>query len=457
MTANQPVSLANGKMEISLMSSFVTRRKVLRAGALAITAGVGALSKSNVARASVEGFGPLLPADENGLRLPEGFSSRIVAQSGSEVGTTGHVWHAAPDGGATFATGDGGWLYVSNAEGFPGSSGVGVIRFASDGSIADAYSILTGTWRNCAGGTTPWGTWLSCEEISAGRVYECDPYSPGSQGIVRPALGVFNHEAAVVDPIGGHVYLSEDRSNGLLYRFTPNSYPDLSSGILEAAEILDPLGQGSIAPGEVRPLDWHQVPDPSGASSSTRHQVPAATSFNGGEGLWYEGGSVILGTKGDNRVWRIDLGRQEIEIVYDFATAPSAPLTGVDNVLATSAGDIFVAEDGGDMQIVAITPSGEVNPFIEISGVSGSEVTGPALSPDGTRMYFSSQRNPGTTYEVAGDFLGATPVPFLGLWGQVSLLAAAALVARRSASPGETSLTLETHTARRPETTGRML
>ena len=401
--------------------------------------GVGALSKSSVAQASVEGFGPLRPADVNGLRLPDGFSSRIVAQSGSEVGTTGHVWHAAPDGGATFGTDDGGWLYVSNAEGFPGSSGVGVLRFASDGAITDAYSILTGTWRNCAGGTTPWGTWLSCEEVSFGRVYECDPYSPGSQGIVRPALGVFNHEAAVVDPIGGHLYLSEDRSNGLLYRFTPTVYPDLSSGILEAAEILDPLGQGPISPGEVRPLEWHPVPDPSGASSSTRNQVPAATTFNGGEGLWYEGGSVILGTKGDNRVWRIDLGRQEIEIVYDFATAPSAPLTGVDNVLATPGGDIFVAEDGGDMQIVAITPSGEVRPFVEIPGVSGSEVTGPALSPDGTRMYFSSQRNPGTTYEVVGEFLGASPVPFLGIWGQVSLVAAAALVARRGSHRREAS------------------
>lgn len=199
------------------------------------------------------------------------------------------------------------------------------------------------------------------------------------------------------------------------------------------------MGQGPISPGEVRPLEWHPVPDPSGDSSSTRNQVPAATRFNGGEGLWYEGGTVILGTKGDNRVWRIDLGRQEIEIVYDFATAPSAPLTGVDNVLATPGGDIFVAEDGGDMQIVAITPSGEVRPFIEIAGVSGSEVTGPALSPDGTRMYFSSQRNPGTTYEVVGEFLKASPVPFLGVWGQVSLLAAAALVARRGSHRREAS------------------
>ena len=61
-------------------------------------------------------FGELGAPDANGLRLPPGFHSRIVARSGQAVGATGHVWHANPDGGASFATGDGGWLYVSNAE-----------------------------------------------------------------------------------------------------------------------------------------------------------------------------------------------------------------------------------------------------------------------------------------------------------------------------------------------------
>ena len=76
------------------------------------------------------------------------------------------------------------------------------------------------------------------------------------------ALGGFNHEAASVDPTYQQLDLTEDRSDGLLYRFTPDSYPSLLSGTLEVAEILDPGGDGPIAPSEVRPLHWHVVPDP---------------------------------------------------------------------------------------------------------------------------------------------------------------------------------------------------
>lgn len=416
----------------------ISRRRFIRQGAAALTVGVvgNSIVVPAARAAGADDFGPLQSPDSNGLRLPTGFTSRIVAQSGSLVGTTGHTWHGAPDGGATFSTGDGGWIYVSNAESFPGTSGVGAIRFASDGAIIDAYSILTGTWRNCAGGVTPWNTWLSCEEISFGRVYECDPFTPGSQGTVLPALGVFNHEAAVVDPINQQLYLSEDQSDSLLYRFTPSTYPDLSTGILEAAEILDPLGEGPIAPGQVRGLDWHVVPDPSGVTAATRAQVPAATPFDGGEGLWYEAGNVFLTTKGDNRVWRIDTSTNEIAILYDFATTTPNSLSGVDNVFASPTGDVFVAEDGGNMEIVALTPTGQVKPIVEITGVLGSEVTGPALSPDGSRLYFSSQRSPGTTYEVTGPFIGAAPVPAVGALGQVALLAAAGLAGLRAIRGG---------------------
>jgi len=135
----------------------LSRRGFIRQSAAALTVGVvgNSIVVPAARAAGADDFGPLQSPDSNGLRLPAGFTSRIVAQSGSFVGTTGHTWHGAPDGGATFSTGDVGWIYVSNAEAFPGASRVGAIRFASGGAIIDAYSILTGTWRNCAGGVTP--------------------------------------------------------------------------------------------------------------------------------------------------------------------------------------------------------------------------------------------------------------------------------------------------------------
>ena len=68
------------------------------------------------AASNIANLGPLGEPDENGLRLPTGFSSRIVARSGMTVGSSDYVWHNAPDGGAVVATDDGGWIYVSNSE-----------------------------------------------------------------------------------------------------------------------------------------------------------------------------------------------------------------------------------------------------------------------------------------------------------------------------------------------------
>jgi secreted PhoX family phosphatase len=394
---------------------------------------VGAATLAPAARAAgADDYGELQDPDENGIRLPVGFTSRVVAVTGSPVPGTTHVWHVAPDGGATFATDDGGWVYVSNSEVDTGAGGVGAIRFASDGSIEDAYSILSGTHRNCAGGPTPWRTWLSCEEVNRGQIYECDPFAPGSEGIVHPAMGIFSHEAAAVDPVDRRVYLTEDQPNGLLYRFTPNVYPDLAAGALEAAEILDPQGEGAITPGQTRPLAWHVVPDPSASSQATRFQVVDATIFNGGEGCWYQQGTIVFSSKGDNRVWAIDTRTSEIRILYDLATSSMPILSGVDNVLGVSNGDILVAEDGGDMELVALTASGQVLPIVQVTGQPGSEITGPALSPDGTRLYFSSQRSPGTTYEITGPFgVAPPPVPSFG-WPAQLVLGTALLTALRS-------------------------
>lgn len=387
-------------------------------------------------------YGPLLAPDANGLALPAGFRSRVVAASLAPVSGTSHVWHVFPDGGACVPTDDGGWIYVSNSENPPpadvplvteliplvGPGGVGAIRFAADGTIVDAYPILTGSVSNCAGGLTPWGTWLSCEEweetagpYAAGRVWECDPF--GGPAVERPSLGRFKHEMAAVDPVRHHVYLSEDQPDGLLYRYTPptgvwGSGAALEGGVLEAMAV----GAGGS-------VTWLAVPgDVTAPSAALRHSVAGAATFSGGEGLLYDSGRIYLTTKGDDRVWVHDLVAQTMTVLYDAAQFGAPVLNGVDNIAASAAHDLYVAEDGGNLEVCIITPDLTVAPVVRMTGPqhgldsgtpvpTASEVTGLAFSPDGNRLYFNSERGnglvpvgpgPGILYEVTGPFRGGT-------------------------------------------------
>ncbi|MGW3563844.1 alkaline phosphatase PhoX [Streptomyces sp. NPDC000941] len=345
-------------------------------------------------------YGALGAADANAIQLPAGFTSRVIARSGKVVSGTSYTWHNAPDGGACFADGTG-WIYVSNSEVSTGG-GVGAVKFDSSGAITGAHRVLSNTRNNCAGGATPWQTWLSCEEVSRGYVYETDPWG-AKAATRRDAMGQFKHEAAAADPVRKAIYLTEDETDGCFYRFTPTTWGDLSSGTLQV------LVAGTATSGSYR---WTNVPDPDGSPTATRDQVSSAKIFNGGEGCHYAGDTVWFTTKGDNRVWQLNLSNSTYELAYDdsLVNPGSAPLTGVDNVTGSSSGDLFVAEDGGNMEICIITPDDVVAPFLRINGQSGSEITGPAFSPDGTRLYFSSQRGTsgsssgGITYEVTGPF-----------------------------------------------------
>ncbi|MFH9015293.1 alkaline phosphatase PhoX [Streptomyces sp. NPDC017943] len=381
------------------------RRSLLRAAVLGGTSAAlgGTLWRGAAYAAPAQSgagpYGPLGSPDANGIRLPAGFTSRVVARSGQRVGATAYTWHPAPDGGACYADGTG-WIYVSNSEVNP-SGGASAVVFSATGAITGAHRILSGTRQNCAGGRTPWNTWLSCEEVDRGYVYETDPWGV-KPAVRRDAMGRFKHEAAAADPVRRVVYLTEDVTDGCFYRFRPTTWGDLSSGTLEV------LVAGSGTSG---PVTWSRVPDPSGATA-TRNQVAGAKRFNGGEGCHYANDTCWFTTKGDNRVWRYDAAAQTVELAYDdsLVTGGTAPLTGVDNVTGAASGDLFVAEDGGTMDICVITPADVVAPFLRVEGQSGSEITGPAFSPDGTRLYFSSQRGTsgsssgGITYEVRGPF-----------------------------------------------------
>ena len=285
-----------------------------------------AMDKPNK-KSLLEKIGPLLAPDENGVRLPRGFSSRIVARSGQRAArTSSYIWHGAPDGAAIFETPSGGWIYASNAELRAGEGGVGALVFNASGDVVDAYSILEGTARNCAGGATPWGTWLSCEETLDGLVWECDPWGK-RPAIKRPALGIFNHEAVAVNPQTNILYLTEDRGAGLFYRFIPENIssagvPDLTSGQLQAARV-DP---------RTKAVTWIDVPDPLAKETPTHLQLPDATPFKGGEGIVYYDNVISFVTKGDNRIWAYQTDNEIMSVIYDHATSDNPILSGVDNV-----------------------------------------------------------------------------------------------------------------------------
>jgi secreted PhoX family phosphatase len=302
---------------------------------------------------------------------------------------------------------------------------------------------------------------LSCEEYSTGHVWECDP-----RGTTSPkrqdALGVFRHEAVAAAPEFTSLYLTEDEIDGLLYRFVPDRWPDLRTGRLQALRVDD------------HTVRWIDVPDPLARTTPTRQQVPDATVFTGGEGICYRAGFVYFTTKYDNKVHVLDVARETYSVVWDG----TEPLNGVDNIVADPvAGQLFVAEDGGNMEVVIIDNNGDVAPFLRVDGHPDSEISGLAFSPDETRLYFSSQRGPtdvhlddlipgidddrpvGMVFEVSGPFVSAptqaarivdrtkgstgsqSPAPYFAAGGSVVVagLVGALVVRNRRAHEGASS------------------
>ncbi|MGB1561799.1 MAG: alkaline phosphatase PhoX [Sinimarinibacterium flocculans] len=403
-------------------------------------------------------IGPLQAPDANGIQLPAGFTSRVVAVAGeAPVPGSSFVWHRDPDGAGSFALPDGGWLYVSNAEVRDATSGglidplqpilsretvaalgllrggASALRFAADGTLVDAYTILHDTTTNCSGTATPWGTWICGEEIADGYMFECDPLGTNPAGRRLDLFGRFGHEQVAIDVAGRAIYHTEDfGGDDRFYRnvFTETDWPAggrpaFNDGALQALVVEGGVDAARNGPAPIRWVDVINDGRP-----QRQVYLPETTIFSGNEGVWFLKGFVFFSSKGDNNIWAIDTIGNTIESIYSPESQPigspvdpnEPPLQGVDNLCMTDDGEMIVVEDGGDMRAMVLLPDRTVVPLLRLPDeTGGSEVTGPAFSPDGRRFYCSAQRNGrngasgnGVTFEITMPFPVRVTRPLAG-------------------------------------------
>ncbi len=479
----------------------LSRRGVLRAALLSATGllapdavlpAFAAMSKG--VSGTSHGYGPLVPDPEGLIDLPAGFQYRMMSPGVTRVQSdysdrfrstlsNGEATPGLHDGMAAFAGPDGGTILVRNheyniADEPPVDSarlrpydakvggGTTTLWIDRDRRLAKSFPSLSGTLRNCAGGRTPWGSWLSAEEATFipgeksatnadmdpgtgkphGYIFEVDA---SATSLVDPAplraMGRFRHEAVAIDPVTGYAYLTEDREDGLFYRFRPTvleqgkRVSDLRAGdyakggVLEALRLVAvPHAQMKNQDAVVMPrngktfaIDWVRIPDPDPdmdmmhapgdpvheltAPSSTRAQGSAlgCAVFERSEGIAYARGNVYFcctngGPRKLGQVFRLDLRHQRISLLVE--PDEDAVLDGPDNICVAPFGDLMICEDNLAQRenfVVGVTPRGTSYRMARNAHPSKREFAGACFAPDGRTMFVNVQE-PGMTFAIWG-------------------------------------------------------
>lgn len=450
---------------------FLQRVAATGAGVVLVGATDVLLTAPNgLAAARAIGYGDLLPDPAGRLALPKGFRYTVVTEAGQTLLESGHPTPSRHDGTGAFRGSGGGTVLVYNHEigrpfADPGSDvpvphidglvydpgsagGCTIVETDRDGNRIREYVGIAGTATNCAGGITPWDTWLTCEETegkagSGGRtkdhgyVFEVDPFDQDANQDPQPikALGRFAHEAAAVDPNTGDIYLTEDASNpnGLLYRWeAPRRFKPRKGGLRElgpiegafgAARCVDASGtfvddlSRATEIGTTYGTTWTPVPDRDAATTSTRKQFTDGMVTRGRklEGAWWgDNGAYVVtsfarqespGAPHDGQVWFYDPRRSTLTLKVRFGVNPTPDVGGAfdgpDNITVSPWGGLILAEDGDGIQhLVGATDGGETFALAR-NDINDSEFAGPVYSHD-RRVLFASIQSPGLMYAITG-------------------------------------------------------